>query len=403
MKAVILAGGRGSNLNPITETRSKTMINICGKPVLEYTILGLKDAGIADCCIVVDHKGEKIKEYFESGEKLGVSITYVEQKPPKNIGGALMSSADRFSEGGYFLLVYGDVVFSSNIFLTTLMSFNSLKGAIATICIPPAPGQYGNIYMNEEVQITKIIEKPEHEKFGNYILAGVFVLPVSFFELLNAAKCDIEKAFDSLIKTNGLHASIYEDDWIDIGYPWNIIDANKIQMKKIKKTSISPSAHIEENVTIKGPVVVEDNVIIKAGATIIGPCYLGEGCFVGNNSLIREYTSLGAKSVVGFGVEIKNSIIFERAAIGRLSFIGDSVIGEGVDIGPNVVTVNRDIDRQTIKTEIKGKKIDSKLEKLGAFVGDNSIIGASNTILPGMIIPHKAKLKHKGSIHNGDL
>ncbi len=403
MKAVILAGGRGSNLNPITETRSKTMINICGKPVLEYIILGLKDAGIADCTVVIEHGREKIKEYFGSGDDLGVSINYVEQKTTGSIGGALMSASDRFSEGGYFLLVYADIVFSSNIFLTTLMSFNTLKGAVATICIPPAPGQYGNIYMNDEVQITKIIEKPEHEKFGNYILAGTFVLPVSFFELLNAAKGDIEKSFESLIKTKGLQASIYEDEWIDIGYPWNIIDANKIRMKEITKTVISSTAKFEGNVTIKGPVVIEDNVILKEGSTIIGPCYLGKGCFVGNNALIREHTSLGANSVVGFGVEIKNSIIFEKASIGRLSFIGDSVIGEGVDIGSGVVTVNRDINRETIKTVIKGKEVDSKLQKLGAFVGDNAIIGASNTILPGMIIPNNAKLEHKGSIQNGDL
>ncbi|MBI5376523.1 MAG: NTP transferase domain-containing protein [Candidatus Schekmanbacteria bacterium] len=403
MKAVILAGGRGSNLNPITETRAKSMINICGKPILEYIIRGLKDAGVSDCIMVVDHQKEMIKNHFGRGEKWGMSLSYAEQDKKKGIGGAVLSASDRFSEGGYFLLVYGDIVFSSNIFLPTLMSFNSLKAAVATICIPPAPGEYGNIYMNDEVQITRIIEKPDHDRLGNYILAGVFVLPVSFFDILKDVGGKMEDAFEKLLQNNGLHASIYEDDWIDIGYPWNIIDANKICMKEIDKTVISNTAKFENNVTINGPVVIEDGVVVKAGATINGPCYVGKNSFVGNNALIREYTSLGAESLVGFGVEIKNSIIFERANIGRLSFIGDSVVGEGVDISPCVVTVNRDINRETINTMIKGKKVDSKLQKLGAFIGDGAIIGASNTILPGTIIPHNAKVPHKSSLSNSDF
>jgi len=398
MKALILAGGRGVNLNPITETRPKSMVNICGKPVLEYILLGLKDIGINDHIIVVGHQKEKIKTYFGRGEKWGISITYADQKEPTSIGGAMLAAKDRFAEGGYFFLVYGDIVFYPNIFLTTLISFNSIKGPVATICIPPAPGLYGNIYMDQEVQITKIIEKPVDKKFGNYILAGVFILPTDFFKLLAKVKSNMEKAFDLLVKEVGLHASIFEEDWIDLGYPWNIIDANKILMKSINRTSIATTAKFGDNVCINGPVLIEDNVIIKSGATINGPCYIGSDSFVGNNCLIREYTSLGARSLVGYGVEIKNSIIFKDAKIGRLSFIGDSIVGDRVDIGSGVMTVNRDINGETIKTLINGNYIDSKLEKLGAFIGDDAIIGASNTILPGTIISHKAKIPHKGSI-----
>ncbi|OGL41784.1 MAG: hypothetical protein A2043_06465 [Candidatus Schekmanbacteria bacterium GWA2_38_9] len=398
MRALILAGGKGRNLVPITETRPKSMINICGKPVLEYIILGLKDIGINDQIIVLGHQKEKIKSYFGRGDRCGVSITYAEQKETTSIGGAVMSAQKLFSQNEYFFLVYGDIVFSPNIFLNTLISFNSIKGPTATICLPPAPGLYGNIYMDKEVQITKIIEKPVNRKFGNYILAGVFILPTDFFKLLSKVKSNMEKAFDLLVKDVGLHASIFEEDWIDLGYPWNVIDANKILMKSIVKTTIPTTARFEDNVRINGPVFIEDNVTIKAGATINGPCYIGADSFVGNNSLIREYTSLGARSLVGYGVEIKNSIIFDKAKIGRLSFIGDSIIGDSVDIGSGVMTVNTDIEKKTIKTHINGKYIDSKLEKLGAFIGDDAVIGASNTILPGTIIPHKAKIPHKGSI-----
>ena len=398
MKSLILAGGRGVNLNPITETRSKSMINICGKPVLEYILLGLKDIGINDHIIVVGHEKENIKNYFGRGEKWGISISYAEQKGTSSIGGAVLSARNCFAEGGYFFLVYGDIVFYPNIFLNTLISFNSIKGPIATICLPPTSGLYGNIYMDQEVQITKIIEKPSNKKFGNYILSGVFILPTQFFKLLVKAKSNMEKAFDLLVKDMGLHASIFEEDWIDIGYPWNVIDANKLLMKSIKRTSIATTAKFENNVSINGPVLIEDNVIIKAGATINGPCYIGPDSFVGNNCLIRENTSLGARSLVGYGVEIKNSIIFEDAKIGRLSFIGDSIVGDRVDIGSGVMTVNRHIDGKSVRTRINNNYIDSKLEKLGAFIGDDAVIGASNTILPGTIIPNQAKIPHKGSI-----
>ncbi len=398
MRALILAGGRGRNLSPITETRPKSMINICGKPVLEYIILGLKDIGINDQIIVLGHQKEKIKSYFGRGDRWGVSINYAEQKEITSIGGAVMAAQKLFPQGEYFFLVYGDIVFYPNIFLNTLMSFNSIKGPTATICLPPAPGLYGNIYMDKEVQITKIIEKPVDMKFGNYILAGVFILPTDFFKLLSKVKNNMEKAFDLLVKDVGLHASIFEEEWIDLGYPWNVIDANKILMKSIDKTTIPTNVKFENHVCINGPVLIEENVTIKSGATINGPCYIGADSFVGNNSLIREYTSLGARSLVGFGVEIKNSIIFEEAKIGRLSFIGDSIIGERVDIGSGVMTVNTDIENKTIKTRINDKYIDSKLQKLGAFIGDDAVIGASNTILPGTIIPHKAKIPHKGSI-----
>jgi bifunctional UDP-N-acetylglucosamine pyrophosphorylase/glucosamine-1-phosphate N-acetyltransferase len=107
---------------------------------------------------------------------------------------------------------------------------------------------------------------------------------------------------------------------------------------------------------------------------------------VGNNVLVRSYSSLGPGSIIGYGVELKNCVLFGGARIGRLSFVGDSVVGEQVDIGSGTMTVNETMDRSPIAVNIRGTMVESGLTKLGAFIGDRAKIGAGNTLAPGTVI-----------------
>ena len=126
--------------------------------------------------------------------------------------------------------------------------------------------------------------------------------------------------------------------------------------------------------------------MVKAGAVLEGPCSIGKGSYIGNNSLIRRYTSLGESCSVGYGVEMKNCVVFKNSRIGRLSFIGDSVLGEGVDVGAGSMTVNRTSDWSPIEVKLGKKIFKTGQKKLGAFVGDGVVIGAGNTIEPGTIV-----------------
>ena len=201
-----------------------------------------------------------------------------------------------------------------------------------------------------------------------------------FFELLENNGRSMEKAIKELVKDEGLRASMWEDEWLDVVYPWEILRANRIIMDSWEHSQISKTVTLEANVTIQGTVYIEDDVVIKAGAVLEGPCSIGKGCYIGNNSLIRSYTALGDNCSVGYGVELKNCVVQQNSHIGRLSFIGDSVLGENVDIGAGTMTVNRKLDWSTIKVIHQKKARDTGILKLGAFIGDDVAIGAGNSI-----------------------
>jgi len=386
MKAVILAAGKGSKLNPFSNTRPIPMISIAGKALLDNSLFQLKKAGINDVYIIVGHHKEMIQDFVAEKSDSGMNIHCLEQKNNGGIGDAVLTVKGKISPGEYFLLIYGDTLTDENIYSKTQQSFHSFKCPVASICLPPSNESFGNVFLNAQMKINKIVEKPKGNNFGNYVLSGVFVLPESFFGLLEKSKRSMEKALKALAKEGELMASMWENEWLDIVYPWEILKANRIILDSWNESSIAKSAIMESNVTMQGVVNIEEGVVIKAGAVLEGPCSIGKGSYVGNNSLIRSYTSLGNNCSIGYGVELKNCVVLDNSGIGRLSFVGDSVIGENVDIGAGCMTVNRNLGWE--KVQIKNGKtiLPSGLKKLGAFIGDNVIVGAGNTIQPGTVI-----------------
>lgn len=386
MKAVILAAGKGSKLNPFSNTRPIPMISIAGKALLDNSLFQLKKAGINDVYIIVGHHKEIIQDFVAEKSDSGMNIHCLEQKNNGGIGDAVLTVKGKISPGEYFLLIYGDTLTDENIYSKTQQSFHSFKCPVASICLPPSNESFGNVFLNAQMKINKIVEKPKGNNFGNYVLSGVFVLPESFFGLLEKNKRSMEKALKALVQEGELMASMWENEWLDIVYPWEILKANRIILDSWNESSIAKSAIMESNVTMQGVVNIEEGVVIKAGAVLEGPCSIGKGSYVGNNSLIRSYTSLGNNCSIGYGVELKNCVVLDNSGIGRLSFVGDSVIGENVDIGAGCMTVNRNLGWE--KVQIKNGKtiLPSGLKKLGAFIGDNVIVGAGNTIQPGTVI-----------------
>jgi bifunctional UDP-N-acetylglucosamine pyrophosphorylase/glucosamine-1-phosphate N-acetyltransferase len=244
------------------------------------------------------------------------------------------------------------------------------------------------------MKITKILEKPKGENLGNYVLSGVYILPSDFISILEDTKLDMAKALSILAKDHSLTASIWENEWVDVGFPWEILEANRILMSRWNSASISSTITVKGNVVITGPVQIEEGVEIRSGAVIEGPSFIGAGSFIGNNVLIRKNTSIGKGCVIGYGVELKNCILFGNSRVGRLSFIGDSVIGSNVEIGAGTMTINRNIDNTTVCSVVNGEKVDTGLEKLGAFIGDNAEIGSGHTLMAGVSIENDARIPH---------
>ena len=386
MKAIILAAGEGTHLSPFSETRPISMIGVAGRSMLDNTFGLLKSAGINDIFIVVGHKKDKLIERLQQQDHDVLNLHYVEQKRKLGIGHAVMQVKNKISPGEYFLLLYGDTLTAENIFSKVQQSFHSFKCPVASICLPPSNQMFGNVFLNARMEITKIVEKPKGNNLGNYVLSGVFILPASFFKLLESSGNSMEKALKKVVAGEGMRASMWEDDWLDVVYPWEILTANKMIMDSWQESSIAKTATLEANVTLHGIVRIEAGAIIKSGAVLEGPCCIGERSYIGNNSLIRSYTSVGKNCSVGSGVELKNCVVMDNSQIGRLSFVGDSVLGENVDMGAGCMTVNRTVDWKPISVKNGKRPMGTGMTKLGAFLGDGVVVGAGNTLEPGMVV-----------------
>ena len=166
MKAIILAAGKGSNLNPFSNTRPIPMISVAGKTLLDNSLCQLKNAGINDVYIVVGHHKETIQEFVAEKSDGGMNIHCLEQEKNNGIGDAILQVKEKISPGEYFLLIYGDTLTDANIYSKTQQSFHSFKCPVASICLPPSNESFGNVFLNAQMKITKIVEKPKGSNFG---------------------------------------------------------------------------------------------------------------------------------------------------------------------------------------------------------------------------------------------
>jgi NDP-sugar pyrophosphorylase family protein len=398
MKALVLAAGKSASLVPFSLNRPAPMIQLCGRYVLEHTLELLRQAGFGDVVLVIDAASEQIPAALGDGARYGLSLEYLRQRR-EGIGGAILDAEEALHSGEHFLLVYADTITRRNIFSLTLQSHHAHHAPVAAVCLTEFPERYGNIYMSGEMRITEIVERPR-EALGNYVLAGVYVLPRTFFAHLRETHGQMPDAMARLLACEGLFASIWEHEWVDLRYPWDILTANRMIMGGWTEARVAATARISQMAVLSGPVHIGEGAEVRAGAVLQGPCYIGPRSFIGNNVLLRSFTSLGDESVVGFGVELKNSVLMNGSRIGRLSFIGDSVIGEGVDIGAGTMTINREMDDRVIEVPIGARRVSTHLTKVGAFIGDRAKLGAGHTLAPGTVVGVAAQVLSRITYRN---
>jgi len=390
MKAVILAAGKGKRLRPITATNPKPMIPLAGKPLLEHTILGLKSAGIDNVLIITGYKEDAIRDYFKNGiDTFGVKISYITQG--EHLGTAHATNyAKSFVKNDNFLLMYGDLLVDEQVFKDAIQQFKTygLDGVISLIRVEN-PQDFGIITLDSQLNVTNISEKPDPSmKLGNLANAGIYVFKSNIFKAIEMTKKSIrgELEFtDSMqILINDLNGKIkgYIINnlfWSDIGLPWQLLDANKYLLDQLKP---SIEGTIENNVCFSGTIHIGKTSTIKAGTSIIGPCYIGENTIVGPNAFIRPYSFINNNCYIGMS-EIKNSLILSKSKIPHFNYVGDSIICENVNLGAGTKVSNLRFDNESIKMRINGKLINSKRRKLGVVIGANSQTGINVSIMCG--------------------
>ncbi|UJG42487.1 MAG: NTP transferase domain-containing protein [Candidatus Heimdallarchaeum endolithica] len=384
LKAVILAGGEGRELFPLTQTKPKPMIKLLGKPILQYIIEELKTLGVTKILIVTGYKGEQIKDYFKKGSEFGLSISYAKQSKENDIKSAFLAAKKYLANDNEFLLLFSDIIAEKGLIQRTLNAYENTQADMAmALTLKGDTGNFGVVEIDYKGYVKSVGLATETDTKSNYIDAGCFVLKTTIFDELETQP-NIPKSINARIKKGDkVIAAIWEKEWIDIGKPWNIIEANRLLLSKLTESRIASNVTIESNVVLKNVVIIDENTIISSGTVLIGPLYIGPNTYIGNNVLLRDHTSIDSNSLIGFGSEIKNSVLFSGTKIYRLCYVGDSVVGENTILSTNVMTINTETPIKSIKMEVNGHMVDTGFTKLGAIIGDNSIVGVSSMIFPG--------------------
>jgi len=396
MECILLAGGEGKRMRPLTLTRPKPMLPIAGRPILELN-LEILAKFFRKIYIVVGYKKDVIMQYFGT-QFNDATLEYIEQKEQIGTGNAILLLKNKLEErADKFLAINGDIAVSENVIKNFINFQDKFKYSMCLTYVEN-PGDYGVIEIeNETKRIAMIEEKPEKPK-SNLINAGIYAFDKEIFNLLkNLEKSErqeyeITDAIKILIKNKEIYGyTMHKDEfWMDVGKPWDLLTANEILLKNIKKSEIY--GNVEERVTIKNNVIIGKDTEILNGSYIIGPCYIGKNCKIGPNTFIRPYTSIGDNCHIGNAVEIKNSIIMSNTNVPHLSYVGDSIIGEHCNLGAGTNIANLRHDKASIKVKIDDKIMNSGRIKFGAVIADNVKTGINSTILPGTVIYPNARI-----------
>lgn len=392
MKAVVLAAGEGQRLRPLTFTRPKHMIPVGGRPILEHLINALRTAGISDILMVVNYKAEKIKEYFGNGSKFGVKIDYIRQERVLGTANAV-AVAEEHIDGRDFLTVNGDLLVSAEAIKSVIDAHERDRPTATLAGVGVERPEHYGVLKVEGKWLVDILEKPplEMRLSDNLVNAGIYVFSTEIFDFIRETKpsergeLEITDSIRLLIKggKNVLVSRISSECWLDIGRPWDIFDANMRVLNSIEPNILGS---VEDGAHIKGRVFVGEGALIRSGSYIEGPAYIGDGSDIGPNCYIRPYTSVGRNVRVGNACEIKNSILMDNVHVGHLSYVGDSIIGEGCNLGAGFISANLRFDKKTIKMRVRGEVVDTGRTKIGVIMGDKVMTGIGALFMPGVTV-----------------
>lgn len=387
MKALVLTAGEGQRLRPLTTNRSKSMLMIAGHPVLQYIIDSLVENNIRDIILVVGHGRDELIDHFQMGGDQGVRIRYMIQHKQEGAEHAILTAKEELEGEEEFLLVNGDVLVESEMVSRTLNNHETMGSKVTMlVTLVSNPEQFGTVKIGANGVVEKLVEKGGPDRYvSNYAVAGVSVFSNEVLPLLEKHRA-MEIAFENFIKDgNQVSAAVWEKEWAEFTWPWDLLNANRIVMDrklKGKGSFIAESAEVHSSVVIEGSVFIDEGSIIRPNTTLRGPIYIGKDVYVGNNSLIRDYSSLCDGVRIGYAVEMRNSMVFERVNVGRMTYLADSIIGTNTCIEAGVQLWNWRPGSEPLYLKSSDETVQVPLSKFGAIVGDNVVIGVNASIYP---------------------
>ena len=333
MKGLILSGGKGTRLRPLTYTRAKQLVPVANKPVLFYGVEAIVAAGIKQIGVVVGETRHEIEEALGDGSRFGAQITYIDQDAPRGLAHAVLISEGYLGRDS-FVMYLGDNLIAEGI--TALVDDYRKRGCNSQILLAKVgnPEQFGVAELDDG-RVVKLTEKPREPR-SNLALVGVYMFDSSIFEAVKAIRpsarqeLEITDAIQWLIDHGrSVHPHLVTGWWKDTGKIEDMLEANRIILDTFVPRGLE---NLDSGSRVEGKVVVEAGAKL-VNSTVRGPAIIGAGAEI-RDAFVGPYTSIGAGCLVE-RCEIENSIVLQGSRIQRIpGRIADSLIGTNVRIHP---------------------------------------------------------------------
>jgi len=361
MKAVVMAGGEGTRLRPLTSNQPKPMVPIVGKPCMEHIIELLKQHGFQDVIVTVAFLPQAIRSYFGGGETLGVDVSYSVEESPLGTAGSVRLAAGRLDDT--FLVISGDAL--CDVDLTKLIEFHREKKASVTIGLKSVenPLEFGIVVTDDDGRIERFLEKPSWgQVFSDTINTGIYVLePEVLRHIPKDRPFDFSKELFPLLLEMGrpMYGFVMDGYWQDIG--------NLDQFRQANFDALDEKVRLHvPGIRIRGNVWVGEGVDLNDLDALEGPAFLGNYCRIAADATVGPYSVLGSSVTLRERARTARSIIDGSTSIGRSTTVEGAIVGRSCDLRSHV-----------------------RVQE-GVAIGDEVTIGSESVIMPGVrIYPYK--------------
>jgi mannose-1-phosphate guanylyltransferase len=347
MHAVILAGGSGTRLRPLTYARRKELVPLLNRPLLEYRLINLRDHGVPDIVLACSQGAHEIERHFGDGASLGVRLQYVYEDRPLGSGRAVKEAARAAGASGTLVVCNGDIL--TNLDLTSMIERHRVSGATLSMSLAPVddPWHFGVVAVDDELRITRFIEKPpQGEEPSNLINAGTWLWEPAMLDRIpddDAAIVDqfSERVLFPGIISGGLRAQGFvEDLWVDVGAPDRYFRATRLLLEREtqhrgRMMILEDGAWLGAGVQTSGDVMICAGAKVGAGARVFGPSVVGPGVTVGERALV-ERSVIWEDAQIDVDATVRESIIAARAVVGAGASIEDAILANGARVADGV-------------------------------------------------------------------
>jgi len=333
MKGLLLAGGYGTRLRPLTFTGNKHMLPIANKPMILYGLEHLINAGIKEIGVILGPMKEDVRGLLGDGSRFGAKITYIDQPEPKGLAHAIAISQD-FLGDHPFTMYLGDNMLKQGAKPLIDMFKTDRCDCVIGVARVKDPSRYGIVVFDEKGNIKKLVEKPRQPE-SDSALVGVYVFNDKIFEAIEQIKpswrgeLEITEAIQVLLSTGAkVDFQFVQGWWKDTGRPEDLLEANQLVLRDLEPLN---EGTVEDSATVAADVRIGRNTVVHGRTTVRSPSVIGEDCEIGPNAYIGPYTSIGSNSTIR-NSEIENSIVMGGAYIDCGKRIIDSIIGMKVRV-----------------------------------------------------------------------